>query len=66
MELNLLGVTLKRRLNKHSGTWKDKFLLQLKEFKYRWNTKIGNVNIYQKLVIMFRENPYKPVWTLCF
>ena len=47
----------KRRMIKFNGIRKEKFLLHLKESEFRWNGRVNGVDIYQKLLGNFRENP---------
>jgi len=47
----------KRRMIKFNGIRKEKFLLHLKESEFRWNERINGVNVYQRLLRNFRENP---------
>ena len=47
----------KRRMIKFNGIRKEKFLLHLKESEFRWNGRVNGVDIYQRLLGNFRENP---------
>ena len=47
----------KRRMIKFNGIRKEKFLLHLKESEFRWNGRVNGVDIYQRLLRNFIENP---------
>ena len=47
----------KHRLSKFKGISKENFYLHLKECEFRYNTKINQENLYQKLLKLIRKNP---------
>ncbi len=49
----------KHRLAKFKGIKKENFLLHLKEYEFRYNTKTTQENLYQKLLKLIRENLIK-------
>ena len=49
----------KHRLAKFKGIKKKNFLLHLKEYEFRYNTKTIQENLHQKLLKLIRKNPLK-------
>ena len=49
----------KHRLSKFKGISKNNFILYLKESEFRYNMKLQNQNLYEKLLFLIRKKPLK-------
>ena len=49
----------KLRLAKFKGISKNNFILYLKESEFRYNMKLQNQNLYEKLLFLIRKKPLK-------